>query len=261
MTAITTPSPTAKLSFGRVIQETFGVCRRNFAAFLTLIVGCFAAPAVVIGLGVMQMRAGMSGAGVALAGLGYLAMLAGAAILQPAMIHGAVADLNGRRATAGECLQTGLRHAVPVFLILMISVVAFMFGFILLFVPGLMMITAWLVAGPSQVVERTGVFGAFTRSGALTKGNRWRIFGLLALYVIVYGAIQQTLLNLAGVGFAAQAQAGNPLSILSPGYAVVMALLTVANTLVSYVGLAVIYYELRRVKEGVGPEALAAIFD
>jgi hypothetical protein len=35
----------------------------------------------------------------------------------------------------------------------------------------------------------------------------------------------------------------------------------VANTLVSYTGLAVIYYELRRLKEGIGPEALASIFD
>ncbi|HEY3696836.1 hypothetical protein [Phenylobacterium sp.] len=263
MTAITMPSPTAKLSFGRVIQGTFGVAWRNLPAFLILIVGCLALPGIMVGLGLMQLRSGVSEAGVALVGLGYLAMMVGAAVLQPAMVHGAIADLNGRRATAGECVRTGLRHALPVFVILLLSVIAFGFGFVLLVAPGVMLLTAWLVAGPSQVVERTGVFAAFSRSGALTKGNRWRVFGLLVLYVIVYGVVQQVLLNVAGVGFAAQAtaQAGNPFAALSPAYWAVMLLLTVVNTLVSYTGLAVIYYELRRVKEGVGPEALAAVFD
>lgn len=263
MTAITMPSPTAKLSFGRVIQGTFGVAWRNIAVFLTLIVGCLAVPGIIIGLGVMQFQSGVSASAFAVVGLGYLALMVGAAVLQPAIIHGAVADLNGRRATAGECIRTGLRHALPVFVILLLSILGFAFGFVLLIVPGLMLVTAWLVAGPSQVVERTGVFGAFSRSGALTKNNRWRIFGLLVLYMIVYSVIQQVLLNVAGVGVAAQvqAQAGNPFAAFSPAYWVIMLLMTVVNTLVSYVGLAVIYYELRRVKEGVGPEALAAVFD
>jgi hypothetical protein len=55
--------------------------------------------------------------------------------------------------------------------------------------------------------------------------------------------------------------AANPLSAMTPAYLVVTSVMTVANTLVSYTGLAVIYYELRRLKEGIGPEALASIFD
>jgi hypothetical protein len=127
-----------------------------------------------------------------------------------------------------------------------------------------MMATAWLVAGPCQVVEKTGVFGAFSRSAALTKNNRWRILGLLLLYFIVYMVIQQVLMNLVGAGMSARmaaAQSGNPFAATTPAYWAVMAVLTVVNTLITYVGLAVIYYELRRVKEGVGPEALASVFD
>ena len=266
MTAMTLPSETAKLSFGRVIQETFGVVRRNLGLFLTLIVGSLIIPGVIIGLGVMQFSTGGMTAGWSLIGLGYLVMMAAFAVLQPAMIHGAFADLSGRRTTASDCLSSGFRHAVPVFLIMLLSGIAMMFGFVLLVVPGLMMLTAWLVGGPSQVVEKTGVFGAFSRSAALTKNNRWRIFGLLVLYMVVYSVVQQVLMNLAGAGMAARmaaAQSGNlnPFAAFGPAYWAVLAVMTVVNTLITYVGLAVIYFELRRVKEGVGPEALASVFD
>lgn len=46
-----------------------------------------------------------------------------------------------------------------------------------------MMACAWCVAVPSLVADRTGVFGAFSRSAELTRGNRWRIF---ALFVVVW---------------------------------------------------------------------------
>jgi hypothetical protein len=51
------------------------------------------------------------------------------------------------------------------------------------------------------------------------------------------------------------------MAFMTPAYGIVMLVITVASTLISYTGLAVIYYELRRLKEGVGPEALASIFD
>jgi hypothetical protein len=266
MTAITLPSPTAKLDFGRVIQQTFGVVGRNLALFLTLIVGCLSVPAAVIALGVLQTGAGGAPAGWLLVSLGYLLLMAGFAVVQPAMIHGAFADLSGRRATAGECLGSGVRHAVPLFLIMLLQYVAVMVGLVLLVFPGMMMLTAWLVTGPSQVVEKTGVFGAFSRSAALTRRNRWRIFGLVVLYFIVYLVVQQSLMNLFGVGMAARMAAArngalSPFAAFGPGNWVVMAVMTVANTLVAYTGLAVVYFELRRVKEGVGPEALASVFD
>jgi len=43
--------------------------------------------------------------------------------------------------------------------------------------------------------------------------------------------------------------------------AVIEPLVTAATTLVAAVGVASIYYELRSAREGIGPEALAAVFD
>jgi hypothetical protein len=48
---------------------------------------------------------------------------------------------------------------------------------ILLLVPGLMLATAWSVSLPALAVERLGPVTALRRSLALTRGNRWSIFG------------------------------------------------------------------------------------
>ena len=264
MTAVTAAAP-AKIGFGRVIQGVFGVLARNFVTFLILTVVLLGVPAVIVGLGFAQMIGGGVAAGGALIGVGYLVMMLTLSILQAALIHTTVADLNGRRATVAEGLSTGLRHALPILGVMILFGLGVAFGAVLLIVPGIMLAVAWFVAIPSQVVERTGVFGAFSRSGRLTKDNRWRIFGLLVLWWIAYTVIQTTLLNIVGAGApgagAVGAASGAVLAAIPPAYWVVLLLLTVANTMISGAGVAVIYYELRRVKEGVGPEALAAVFD
>jgi len=262
MTAIEAAPAAAKLSFGPVIQGTFGVLKRNLGTFVALAVLLEGLPVLLIGAGVMQMTPNAPFAGFGYLGVGYLAMLAASAILTPALVHGAVADLNGRKSTLGECLQSGVRHALPVFVIMLLSGLGAMLGFILFIVPGVMLLIAWSVAGPCQVVERTGILAAFGRSRALTKGSRWRIFWLFVLYSIVSSAVQQSLLGVASMlPRAAALNSANPLSAITPAYVVVMVILSLASILITYTGLAVIYYELRRIKEGIGPEALASVFD
>jgi hypothetical protein len=262
MTAAETALATPKLSFGPVIQGTFGVLKRNLGTFVALALLLEIGPFLLIGMGFLQLASGGMVAGGTWLSVGYLAMTVASAILTPALVHGAVADLNSRKPTLGECLTSGVRHALPVFVILLLSGLGMAFGFILFFVPGFMLLVAWLVAAPAQVVEKTGVFAAFGRSRFLTRGSRWRIFWLLVLYVVVYLAVQQSIMGVATMFTGPMATAAaNPLSAMTPAYLVVTSVMTVANTLVSYTGLAVIYYELRRLKEGIGPEALASIFD
>jgi len=251
-----------KLSFGRVIQGTFGVIKRNIANFLILILLLMGLPGVLMVVGGLQLSQGAMASGGGVIGLGYLILLVTSNILQGALIHATVADLNGRRATLSECLRTGMRFFLPLTAILILYGLGVFFAFFLLIVPAIMIGVAWAVAIPSEVVERTGVFGAFTRSGQLTKNNRWRIFGLLLLWTIVYTTVQSTLTQLAGLGAAPMAAASaSPFAAMGPAYWIVLAISTFANALVGGPGMAVIYYELRRVKEGVGPEALASVFD
>ena len=112
------------------------------------------------------------------------------------------------------------------------------------------------MAVPALVVEKTGVFGAFGRSAELTKGHRWAIFGL-ALVVWLISILLglaiiplQSVLLLPGGGIFAEV----PRLIVS-------GLVNVITTTITAAGTAAVYYELRSIKEGIGPEQLAAVFD
>jgi hypothetical protein len=247
----------AKLDIGRVIQQTFGVLGRNFATFLVLTVILVGIPGVLAGLLQLNfLRAGQLFAWPTVVG-GLLAGLA-SVILQATMIYGTVTDLNGGRASVSDCLSIGLRTFVPVLAIGILFGLSVGFGSMVLLFPGLMVLCAWCLCVPVYVAERTTVFGAFSRSAALTKGNRWRIFALVILYFIALLIIE------ALMGFFS-----SPMRIVASGGATIgplralalTPLLNIANALVGTVGIAALYTELRRVREGVGPEGLAAIFD
>lgn len=159
----------------------------------------------------------------------------------------------GARPTAMEGVRAGLPRAAPLFLLMLLQGLAFAVGFVLFIVPGVMMLVAWIVSGPLLVCERVKIMDSFKLSAQLTKGNRWRIFGLVLLagfaIIIAAGAIGSL------GGFAA-------LGGESPvGAIVLQPLANVVTYLMSYVGAAVLYTELKAIKQGVGAESLAKVFD
>lgn len=254
---------------GQVVQRTFATVGRNFAVFSLLALLLAGLPAALTG-GLLTLVAGAAAAGQPVDPGNGAALAAGAGvfvlsaivsivatyILQGAITYGVVADLNGRRAKFGECVSTGLRQAGWLFLLALVVGLAEAFGFILLIVPGLMMATAWIVAVPSQVVERTGVFGAMSRSADLTRGHRWAIFGLMVIFVIGSSMVQGALIAVLG---AIAATSTTNAQVVQQVF--LQPLVTSFTTLVGAAGVASIYYELRAARESVGPEALAAVFD
>ena len=124
-------------------------------------------------------------------------------------------------------------------------------GFLLLIVPGVILTVMWSVAVPVKIAEDTDLSKSISRSNALTKGRRWPIAGLVLTYAVAYialllllGAISQALTTI-GLGIM-----GNVLT----------GLLEIPTSLISAAGLACLYYELRRTREGGGPEAVAEVF-
>jgi hypothetical protein len=112
------------------------------------------------------------------------------------MVVELVADVqDGRRdATPGQLL----RAAWPVFgsliLVAFIANIGIVIGFVLLIVPGLILLTIWSVAAPVVVLERPPGLGALARSRELVRGNGWQAFGVIfiltVLIAIVSGAIE-----------------------------------------------------------------------
>ena len=261
----------SRFDLGRVAERTFASIGRNLAVFLLLALLLSGVPALLTGslLTVAGIdHAGQSTSGVSdpntlvaigasAIGLVYLVGAIASFILQAAIIYGTIADLNGRRAEFAECLSMGLRNWFWLFLLAIVVTVAEMFGYLFFIVPGLMMAVAWMVAVPAQVVEHTGVFGAMGRSAQLTRGHRWAIFGLLVIYLVASVVLQGAIAGIVGalgVSVSPSLAQGTTQLVAQP-------LLSVTTSLIGAAGVASIYYELRSTREGIGPEALAAVFD
>jgi hypothetical protein len=248
-----------KLSIGDVIGDVFRIIGRNAVTFIGLALVLTAIPSALVGYFSAQLT--VPGATPSIGQSLQMAwaipvLLVGNLILQAALMHGAVADMTGRQASLGACLATGLRKFLPLLGLSIVMGVALMFGFILLLVPGIMMACAWAVAGPVLIAEG-GVFRALGRSAELTRGNRWRIFGLFLIYGVAAFVIQMVLTMLI-VGVAAR---GSPQGVVFLTNTVVSPIISLISGVIVTTGGAVLYATLRRLREGVGVDALASIFD
>jgi len=114
-------------------------------------------------------------------------------------------------------------------------------GFILIIVPGLILITIWSVAAPVVVLERPGVFAALGRSRELVRGNGWQVFGVIfVLFFLV-------LFVSSGIEIAADA-AGTAAGLVAR---VIVGVLTGPF---SALAAAVLYFELRKAGTASAPE-------
>jgi hypothetical protein len=267
MTDTTTGS--RRFEIGRVISGTFGVIGRNFVPFALMALLLGGLPNLLMGLFQLRFAAGAATFKFGWVGgsiLGALAMLAAAFVLQAAIVHATVADLNGRKVVLGDSLKAGLNNCLPLIGLAILTGLGVGLGMVLLIVPGLILMVMWSAAVPAKVVEKIGVFAAFTRSRDLTRGSRWPIFGLFVLYAIATWILSAVILA-AFAPFALAKGLPTPETMesftnsLSVVQLVADPLVATITTLVSTAGLATLYFELRASREGVGPEALASVFD
>lgn len=251
--------------FGRVVGRTFRVIGDNLrlfaiAASLLVVLPVFAA--TTIGLaGGSAMTFGLSSIG------GGLIAAVGGLVLQGVVVYAAISKLNGRSIETGEVVNVGLRFALPLFGLAIISTFGLMIGFLLLFVPGLILCVIWSVASPSLVMEKRGVFESLQRSRDLTRGHRWSIFGLLVVYFIlsmIISVVVQSLSGAAGVTTTLASTMNGENAPITVTVVLATLLSALANGLqgvVAAAGAASVYYELRTTKEGVAPDQLASVFD
>ncbi len=126
-------------------------------------------------------------------------------------------------AAVWSALSPALAKLIWVSLIVAAGVAA---GLILLIVPGLILLTIWILAPPVAVVEKPGVFECFTRSRELVRGNGLKVFLFLLLLaiLIVFAAMLAALIALPfGTGVFGTAAATflvsaavNPLTAIGP---------------------------------------------
>jgi len=174
-------------------------------------------------------------------GLALLAVLVSlvATTLFTGMIVELVADVqDGRRdASVGGLLKAVTPVLGQLILVGIIAGIGILIGFILIIVPGLILITIWAVAAPVVVLERIGAFSALGRSRELVRGNGWQVFGVIVVLDILV-VVLASALEVAGDS------AGTGVGI------VVTVIVGVLTAPLSALAAAVLYFELLRVSAG-----------
>ena len=155
-------------------------------------------------------------------------------ILYQGMVVELVQDVqDGRR---DHSIPQLLRSVEPVFwplvAVSILLAIGVGIGFILLIIPGLILLTIWSVAAPVTVLEHPGVFAAFARSRELVRGNGWNVFGVIVIVFVI------VLLISAVAGLAAS-------GLGSVGRALVQWAVNSAIAPVTALSASVLYFTLR----------------
>jgi hypothetical protein len=170
-----------------------------------------------------------------------------------ALTYGSYLYLRGQRASASTCLAYAAQNFGRLFGLSLLTGIIIGLGMMLFVVPGLILATMFAVAVPAMLAERIPVTESMSRSSRLTKGYRWQVFGLMLL--TIGGLLVGSLALGAIIGLA---------DLMYDGFGLDDILIWLWIGLyyaVAAVVAATLYYRLREVKEGLGIDQVAAIFD
>jgi|HubBroStandDraft_1064217.scaffolds.fasta_scaffold02780_10 hypothetical protein len=225
------------LRIGALFRRSFGVFSRHFIPFCLL----GAVGALPYLLPAPPNRGSSSWA--------PLLVLLLTPVTQAVILYGAFQDMRGRPFGIAESVKRGLSRIFPIIGLSICVLIVVCLGFLLLIIPAVIFQAMFFVALPACVIERLGPIRSMTRSAELTKGLRWRVFAIALLMLIVAAAA-------AGVFevLLLRSRHGLPATI---GNFAWQAVLGAYEAIVT----AVLYSDLRRAKEGIDLEQIAAVFD
>lgn len=230
-----------KLDVGATLSQIFSTYGAQAGVLLPLAFGLFLIVAVVDGL--------LAGGSLILVPLSVaVSVIAGT--LYQGMVVSLVRDVqDGRRdSSVGDLVSQTAPVVLPLIGAGLLAGLGIGVGFILLVVPGLILLTIWAVIAPVIVVEHSGVMDAFGRSRELVRDNGWQVFGVI-VSVFLIGIVASLVLNAIGAGISD-----------SVGMRILFSL--IASTLtapLTALAAATIYFRLLEIKGS--PEATPAFQD
>jgi hypothetical protein len=118
--------------------------------------------------------------------LGAFAALAGVFWLQGALVI-AIDDVRDGRAdlSIGQTLERVTPRINTLTLAGLIAGIAIGIGLLLLLVPGLFLLTIWLLIVPAIMLEGRSIGESFSRSQELVRGYGWSVFGVIVLTLLI----------------------------------------------------------------------------
>lgn len=244
------------LDIGRVLNNTFGVIKRNPLIFLGLSFLMVALPQALI-----QMATGASAVGVdadAMTAMfnspsmigaafgGWLLFVILSVLLQATFIIATVKDLNGQAVNLGECVTQALGKILPLIGLGILMTLGIMLGLVLLVIPGLILALMWIVSSPVMMAEDKGIIDSLKRSAELTKGSKRWILLLFVVYMVIASVLGLFMMPFAFAG--------------TVGVTIIGLIINTLTGAIQGTGIAAVYVDLRIVKEGGNTDALADVF-
>ena len=269
------PSTTQTLSLGEIISRIFAIVTANFGKFFLLIMITLLPETVIeLGGGTEQMATVM--------GLFPKIITEGIFVVWVYRhLTGQTVTLNSATMPTVSRMGTLISIRILMTIAFVVAIIVGMLPFLLsrllmdlgsknllFIIPSLLLIgglisflsICWSVTVPVAIVEQKSTIECFKRSVLLTKGHRAIILALYVLTLAIAGILAAILSFAMGVVFGFL---GGFLNINLKEISEVIGL-NIAIGLISgvlWVGGAVIYYDLRSIKEGVHLENLVDLFD
>ena len=244
-------------SVGDVLARSWNIFIGNIVFFLSVTLLIY----LVIGIGIgvivgLAFLLGVGGGVEWLIGIGIfvaaivvvLLFVALNTVGEAVLLLGAFQRLRGEPLRVNQALQRAFARFFPLLGLGILAGLAVMVGFVLVIVPGVILLVMWAVAVPACIVEGLGPIESKSRSSALTKGHRWKVFGLLLVLWFINGIGNQFFETLLGAVSETLAFVGS--------YIWLAAWTALWNCV-----LIMTYHDLRVAKEGIDTEQIAAIFD
>jgi hypothetical protein len=252
-----TPPILRPLSVGEILDTSFSLYRRHFGALATVALVCTGIP--------LLLRLFLEASGGLLTNVTlFLVYTIGLVVLSlvatGATVFIVAESYLGRPISAREALARAAPHLGRILVCSLLMSLVVGLGFLLLVIPGVILAVGLVLAVPAVVLEPgTSATAALSRSWDLTRGSRWRIFGLgMTLLVLLYVPV------VALTGVFAMVVPVASIRTLGPASVGSIVVLTMAGLVqmfiypLFYCVLTVTYYDLRVRKEGFDLELLAS---
>jgi len=233
------------VTVGEILGEAWGLYTKFFKRFFVIAAVVYL---VVNLLNALVATAFGHGAGITvlLALISTVVSFVGTFWLQGALVY-AVEDVrDGRIDTTVQQVFERVRPYLGTLIVAgLLAGLGIAIGFVLLIVPGLVLLTWWCLIVPVVVLEGKPVSEAFSRSRELVRGHGWTVFGAVIVAIIVTaiasGIIQAIF---SGLGSFLRTWIGGTIAsaVTGPFLAVMLTLL---------------YFKLRELREGAAAPAAA----
>jgi hypothetical protein len=204
-----------------VLREAWAMYRRFAAHFLTIAFVFYLISGVI---GALLSLAGAGGSlAAALINFLFLCLLEAALVKAVQDVRDGRVDLN-----FSETLRAALPFLLPVFGAAILFVIAVTIGFVLIIVPGLILLTFWSLFVPCIVLGGVPAMSSFGQSWRTVRGHAWKVFGTYVLVWLIY-LVFEIVLSLifvaipgAGRSFIASVVSG---TLVAPFIAIVVSLI------------------------------------